>query len=82
MKNGIDRVAGWPWLPGIGLEVDRVRVAEAPARLAEDDDVAGLGTEAEPARRSGVAASTPGWSLAIARIRSIASDRCAAGPVQ
>ena len=42
-KNGIGSVAGWPWLPGIGL--GSRRVAEPPARLAVDDQVSRLGTQ-------------------------------------
>ena len=69
MKNGIGRVAGWPWLPGIGLEVSGSGSLNRQPGLAEDDDVAGLGAEPQPRRRRSWVASTPGWPRAISRIR-------------
>ena len=80
MKNGIGSVAGWPWLPGIGL--DAVGVAEPPARAAVGDQVAGL--RAQPQVGRPVAESTPSVASAICSHRRPVRPRGPrrAGPVE
>ena len=82
MKNGIDRVAGWPWLPGIGLLV--IGLGSEKRQPAWQNTT--TSPDSGPSRSHGVrrsqAFSTPGVASAICWMRLTALSSLPFGPVQ